>query len=291
MNDTPAYETLASTACFGGRHLVIRHQSQATGTAMEAALYLPPQSASGPESGPKPVVYYLSGLTCTWENAANKAGAQRYAAERGLILVFPDTSPRGKDAEDRSVADDANYDLGQGAGFYLDATEEPWAPHFRMESYLVQDLLPLIDANFPTDPGRRGLTGHSMGGHGALTLAMRHPDLFRSVSAFAPIVAPSLVPWGQKAFTAYLGEDRSRWAEHDATELVASRGWQGDILIDQGTDDQFLEEQLQPLLFEKAATAAGVPLTLRLQAGYDHSYWFVQSFIGEHLAWHAQRLG
>ena len=287
MNDSQRFETLTSTACFGGKHLVIRHRSQATGTAMEAALYLPP----GAESGPKPVVYYLSGLTCTWENAATKAGAQRAAAERGLILVFPDTSPRGKDTEGRSVADDPAYDLGQGAGFYLDATEPPWAPHFRMESYVIAELVPLVDANFPTDPGRRGITGHSMGGHGALTLAMRHPDLFKSLSAFAPVVAPTEVPWGQKAFGAYLGDDRTRWLEHDACHLVASRGWQGDVLIDQGTDDKFLEEQLQPLRFEKAATAAGVPLTLRLQAGYDHSYWFVQTFIAEHLAWHAERLG
>jgi len=287
MPDTPSFETIASTACFGGRHLVIRHQSRATGTAMEAALYLPP----GIESGPKPAVFYLSGLTCTWENAATKAGAQRYAAEHGLILVFPDTSPRGTDENGRAVADDPAYDLGQGAGFYLDATQTPWAPHFAMESYLVEELLPLVDANFPTDPGRRGVTGHSMGGHGALTLAMRHPGLFKSLSAFAPIVAPSEVPWGQKAFQAYLGEDRARWLEHDACHLVGSRGWTGDVLIDQGTDDRFVEEQLQPLRFEKAATAAGVPLTLRLQAGYDHSYWFVQSFIGEHLAWHKQRLG
>lgn len=286
MSETPPFETLTSTACFGGRHLVIRHKSPATGTAMEVALYLPP----GAETSPKPVVYYLSGLTCTWENAATKAGAQRYASELGLILVFPDTSPRGHDSQGRAVADDSAYDLGQGAGFYLDATEEPWAPHFKMESYLIQDLLPLVDAHFPTDPGRRGITGHSMGGHGALTLAMRHPQLFGSLSAFAPIVAPSEVPWGQKAFTAYLGEDRTRWLEHDATHLVATRGWKGDVLIDQGTDDKFLEEQLQPLRFEKAATEAGVPLTLRLQAGYDHSYWFVQSFIGEHLAWHAKRL-
>lgn len=288
MSDTPPpFETVASTACFGGKHLVIRHRSAATGTAMEAALFLPPKA----ESGPKPVVYYLSGLTCTWENAATKAGAQRYAAERGLILVFPDTSPRGLDLEGRSVADDPGYDLGLGAGFYLDATERPWAPHYSMESYLVGDLVPLIDAHFPADPERRGITGHSMGGHGALTLAMRHPELFRSLSAFAPIVAPAEVPWGQKAFAAYLGDDRARWLEHDACHLVASRGWKGDVLIDQGTDDKFLEEQLQPLRFEKAATAAGVPLTLRLQAGYDHSYWFVQSFIGEHLAWHADRLG
>lgn len=286
MSDALPFEIVSTTACFGGKHLVLRHYSQATGTTMEAAIYLPPKA----ESGPRPVIYYLSGLTCTWENAATKAGAQRYAAERGLILVFPDTSPRGSDAEGNSVADDPSYDLGQGAGFYLDATERPWAPHFKMESYILGDLIPLVDANFPVDPERRGVTGHSMGGHGALTLAMRHPGTFRSLSAFAPIVAPAEVPWGQKAFTAYLGDDPSRWLEHDATHLLASRGWGGDVLIDQGTDDKFLEEQLQPLRFEKAATAASVPLTLRLQAGYDHSYWFVQSFIGDHLAWHAERL-
>ena len=273
-------ETLAANACFGGRHAVYKHQSQATGTAMEFALYLPPQA----KQGPVPLLLYLSGLTCTWENAATKAGAQRAAAEQGMAVLFPDTSPRGEE-----VADDEGYDLGKGAGFYLDATQAPWTPHYRMESYVLE-LLDLAVAEFPLDPERVGITGHSMGGHGALTLAFRHPQRFGSLSAFAPIVAPAEVAWGQKVFTAYLGADQARWREHDACALVRARGWKDDILVDQGADDQFLEQQLQPLRFEQACGDAQVPLTLRLQAGYDHSYWFVQSFIPDHLAWHAKRL-
>lgn len=273
-------ETLSANTCFGGSQTLYRHASAATGTAMDFALYLPPQA----KQGPVPLLVYLSGLTCTWENAGTKAGAQRAAAERGLAVVFPDTSPRGE-----GVANDEAYDLGQGAGFYLDATEAPWTPHFRMESYVLE-LVELLLRDFPLDGQRVGVTGHSMGGHGALTLAMRHPDRFRSLSAFAPIVAPAAVPWGQKALAAYLGPDQARWRQHDACELVRARGWKGDILVDQGADDQFLERELQPLLFEQACADAQVPLTLRLQAGYDHSYWFVQSFIPDHLAWHAERL-
>lgn len=274
-------ETLAKHACFGGTQSVHAHASRATGTRMEFAVFVPPQAAERKV----PVLYYLSGLTCTWENATTKAGAQRYAAERGLMLVFPDTSPRGE-----GVANDAAYDLGQGAGFYVDASEAPWAPHFRMESYVTEELVELVEASFPALPGVRGVTGHSMGGHGALTLALRHPGLYRSLSAFSPIVAPSQVPWGQKALGAYLGADPAKWAEHDACALIQSKGWAGDILVDQGAADQFLERELQPQRLEAACRAAGVPLTLRLQPGYDHSYYFVQSFIGDHLAWHAQRL-
>jgi S-formylglutathione hydrolase len=274
-------ETLASTACFGGTHGVYRHRSRATGTAMEFCVYQPPRA----NDGPCPVVTYLSGLACTWENAATKAGAQRVAAELGLILVFPDTSPRGPE-----VANDPGYDLGQGAGFYLDATEAPWAPHFKMESYVAEELPAVIAANFPVDAARQGLTGHSMGGHGALTLALRHPGRWRSLSAFAPIVAPASVPWGEKAFTAYLGPDRDRWLAHDATALIAERGYAGEILVDQGLADQFLAVQLQPERLALVCEAKGVALTLRQHAGYDHAYWFVQSFIPDHLAWHAARL-
>lgn len=275
-------ETRSATACFGGTHGVYRHQSRATGTAMEFSVYQPPQA----KQGPCPVVTYLSGLTCTWENAATKAGAQRVAAELGLILVFPDTSPRGE-----GVANDPGYDLGQGAGFYLDATQEPWAPHYRMESYIAEELPALIAQHFPVDPARQGITGHSMGGHGALTLAMRHPGQWRSLSAFAPIVAPAAVPWGEKAFSNYLGGDRESWLAHDATALVSTHGWPGDILVDQGLADQFLERELQPERLRLVCEAKGVPLTLRLHEGYDHSYWFIASFIPDHLAWHAERLG
>jgi len=275
-------ETLATAACFGGSHGVYRHQSRATGTAMEFCVYQPPQA----KAGPCPVVTYLSGLTCTWENAATKAGAQRVAAELGLILVFPDTSPRGE-----GVPNDPGYDLGQGAGFYLDATEAPWSQHFKMESYVAEELPQLIAANFPADGARQGITGHSMGGHGALTLALRHPGRWRAVSAFAPIVAPASVPWGEKAFGAYLGPDRDRWLAHDATALLAEQGYAGELLVDQGLADQFLETQLQPERLKLVCEAKGIPLTLRLHAGYDHSYWFISTFMPDHLAWHRERLG
>jgi len=274
------FETVAKHVCFGGVQGVYAHDSTSTGTRMEVSVYVPrlnQERACG-------VVYYLSGLTCSWENATVKAGFQRVAAALGLIIVAPDTSPRGE-----GVPDDEAYDLGQGAGFYLDATQAPWDRNFRMESYIADELPSLIDAQFPNS-GKRGVMGHSMGGHGALTLAMRHPDVFQTVSALSPIVAPSQVPWGQKAFGAYLGDDRQSWAEHDACALVADRGWNGDIFIDVGADDQFLAVQLQPQLFKQACAAAGVDLTLRLQPGYDHSYYFVASYMDDHLAWHADRL-
>jgi len=274
-------ETISRWRSFDGTQGVYRYDSAATGTPMDVAVYVPPQA----ESGPLPVVTFLSGLTCTWENATTKAGFQRAAAERGLIVVAPDTSPRGE-----GVADDAAYDLGQGAGFYVDATEEPWAPHFRMWTYVTEELPALIAANFPADPGRQGIMGHSMGGHGALTVALSHPDRYRSVSAFAPIVAPSQVPWGRKALAAYLGADEAAWAVHDATRLVRDRGWPRDILIDQGEADGFLAEQLRPDLFADACRKAGVDLTSRLQPGYDHSYYFIASFMPDHMIWHARRL-
>ncbi len=264
--------------CHGGTHGVYRHTSRATGTEMTFSVWRP----RGVEK--PPVLFYLSGLTCTWENATTKAGAQRYAAEHGLALVFPDTSPRGDD-----VADDEDWQMGQGAGFYLDATEKPWAPHFAMEAYCADELPRLVCEAFGFDPARMGLTGHSMGGHGALTLAMRHPDRFRSVSGVAAIVAPSRVEWGRKALAAYLGDDPDAWAGHDACALVADRGWPADILLDQGLADGFFDG-LRPEWFAAACAEAKVPLTLRTHADYDHSYYFVQSVIGDHIAWHAERL-
>ncbi len=274
-------ETLEEHACFGGVQGVYAHESKATGTRMTFSVYQPPQA----REGAVPLLYYLSGLTCTWENATVKAGAQRYAAEAGLMLVFPDTSPRGE-----GVPDVDSYDFGSGAGFYVNATEAPWSQHYQMLSYCLEELPALVESSFPVQAGKRSITGHSMGGHGALTLALANPDRYSSVSAFAPIVNPSDVPWGQKALGGYLGQDPAVWRKHDATALVVELGWKGDILIDQGADDQFLGEALQPDRFQEACRAKGVPLTLRMQPGYDHSYYFVSSFIGDHIAWHAERL-
>ena len=231
-----------------------------------------------------PVLYWLSGLTCNEQNFITKAGAQRYAAEHGIAIVCPDTSPRGDD-----VADAEGYDLGKGAGFYVDATEAPWSAHYRMHSYVVDELPALIEANFPVTDAR-AISGHSMGGHGALVVALRNPGRYRSVSAFSPIVAPSLVPWGEKAFTAYLGDDRAAWAGYDATELVKSSSEKLPILVDQGEADEFLDGQLKPWLLKEAADAAGHPVYLRMQPGYDHSYYFIASFIGDHIAHHAKAL-
>ena len=277
-------EVLASTRSFGGTQLVCRHDSAATGTPMRFGLYLPPQAE---EAGARlPLLWFLSGLTCTEANFTEKAGAQRLAAELGLMLAVPDTSPRGE-----GVADDPAYDLGQGAGFWLDATEAPWAPHFRMESWVTGELPDLLAAEFPVDLARQSVFGHSMGGHGALTLALRHPGRFRSVSAFAPIVSPMRCPWGEKALTAYLGPDRARWRGHDATALIEDGARVAAILVDQGMADQFLEGQLKPELLREACDRAGIPLTLRMQEGYDHSYYFIGSFVADHLRWHAERLG
>ncbi|WP_265519384.1 S-formylglutathione hydrolase [Nitratireductor luteus] len=272
------FEKISDNQCFGGTQLTLAHHSRTTGTKMRLSVYLPPAA----KDGPVPVVYYLSGLTCTEENFTVKAGAQRVAAEMGLIVVAPDTSPRGE-----NVADSSEYDLGQGAGFYVDAVQEPWAPHFKMYSYIVHELPQLVAEDFPVRPGGAGIMGHSMGGHGALTIAMRHPDLFKSVSAFSPIVAPSQVPWGRKAFAAYLGDDEAAWAEHDACHLVRERGFPTQILIDQGADDPFLEEQLQTHRFIDALKEKGQSAKVRMQPGYDHSYFFVASFIDDHLRHHA----
>ncbi|WP_395944512.1 S-formylglutathione hydrolase [Brevundimonas sp.] len=274
-------ETTKTHAVHGGTLRYLKHDSATTGTPMTLSVFVPAGE------GPFPVLIWLSGLTCTEDNFTTKAGVYQAAAEHGVIIVAPDTSPRGE-----GVADDPAYDLGQGAGFYLDATQAPWTPHFRMESYVTGELIALIDAEFPT-AGVRSISGHSMGGHGALTLALNHPDLFRSVSAFAPISSPTRCPWGEKAFTAYLGEDRAAWARHDAALLMeagAAKGVYDDILIDQGDADSFLTDQLKPELLQAAAEAAGQTVTIRMQPGYDHSYFFMTSFIADHVAFHAARL-
>lgn len=268
-------QIVSETRMFGGRQITVEHESAATGTRMRVAVFLPNAE------GPLPALVYLSGLTCTEDNVTQKAGAQRMAAELRLVLIAPDTSPRGDD-----VADDPAYDLGQGAGFYVNATQKPWAPHFRMYDYVTQDLMALVAAEFPVDMAVVGLTGHSMGGHGALTIGLRHPELFKSISAFSPIVSPLNCPWGEKALSAYLGDNRAIWAEHDACALVKSRGWAGEILIDQGEADGFLAEQLKTHLFEEACAEAGVSVRIRMQSGYDHSYFFIASFIDDHLRHH-----
>ncbi|MBL9103356.1 MAG: S-formylglutathione hydrolase [Myxococcales bacterium] len=275
--------TLSESRSFGGVQRICSHLSSATGTTMRLSVYLPPAA----ERGPVPAVVFLSGLTCTEENFTTKAGAQRVASELGLIVVAPDTSPRGD-----GVADDPAYDLGQGAGFYLDATRAPWAPHFRMRTYVADELPALLAAELPVRPGALGIFGHSMGGHGALVLALHHPDRFRSVSAFAPICNPTAVPWGHKAFANYLGDDREAWNEHDAALLVgAGRRFPGHVLVDQGEADNFLASQLRPEALEAACAAAGQQLKLRRQPGYDHSYYFIASFLADHLVHHAKILG
>ena len=278
-----AFEVLSEQRCFGGVQGFYRRDSEAIGLPMRFGVYRPPQA----EAGPVPVLYYLAGLTCTEETFPIKAGAQRVAAELGLMLVSPDTSPRGTGIE--GEADD--WEFGAGAGFYLDATQAPWSRHYRMHQYVAHELPALVGERFAVDPDRSGILGHSMGGHGALTLALRYPRRFRSVSAFAPIVAPSAVPWGLKAFPRYLGEDRATWLAHDACALVAEHPHPGTILVDQGLADRFLEVQLQPERFEDACARAGQKLVLRRQPGYDHGYWFIQSFIADHLRHHARELG
>ena len=273
-------ERIEHRACFGGWQDVYRHRSEVLGCDMTVGVYLPPQV----EQGPCPVLYWLSGLTCTEQNFITKAGAQRYAAEHGIILVAPDTSPRGED-----VADAEGYDLGKGAGFYVNATQAPWASHYRMYDYIVDELPAWVEAD-PMASDRRAISGHSMGGHGALTIALKNPGRYRSVSAFSPIVAPMQVPWGQKAFAAYLGDDREAWTAWDTVELIRQAREQLPLLVDQGDADEFLQGQLKPELLQAAAAEAGHPLTLRMQPGYDHSYYFIASFIGDHIAHHAAAL-
>lgn len=273
-------KTISENACFGGTQGVYSHQSDTCQCEMTFAVYLPPQAVEGPV----PVLWYLSGLTCTHENAMVKAGAQAWAAEAGIALVFPDTSPRGKD-----VADDDAYDLGKGAGFYVDASEKPWAPHFKMWSYIADELPALVFEKFDLLQDSQGITGHSMGGHGALTLAMNRPEQYKSVSAFAPIANPAKSPWGQKQLGAYLGDDAAKWSAHDATLLMEKSGYPGHILIDQGADDQFLD-LLKPEKLAAAIAAKRQPATFRMQAGYDHSYFFVATFMEDHIAHHADIL-
>lgn len=276
-------ETVSEQRCFGGTQGVYRHDSEATGTPMQFAVYTPPAA----ERGAVPVLWFLSGLTCTEENFTVKAGAQRYAAEQGMMLVVPDTSPRGAGLP----GEDDEYDFGTGAGFYLDALTEPWRGHYRMYTYVTRELRDLVAAEFPADPDRQGITGHSMGGHGALTIGLKNPDVYRSVSAFAPICAPMRVPWGRKAFSGYLGDDAGAWSEYDATELLRQGRTTGPILVDQGESDGFLDEQLRPDLLRDACAKARQTVDIRLQPGYDHSYFFIASFVGDHVRFHRERLG
>lgn len=273
-------ETVSENACFGGVQGVYKHASTSCSCDMTFGLFLPAEA----KDGPVPLLWFLSGLTCTHENAMTKAGAQAWAAEQGIALIFPDTSPRGED-----VADDEAYDLGQGAGFYVNATQQPWALHFRMWDYVTDELPKLIERNFEIDMDRQAITGHSMGGHGALTIAMSFPNRFRSVSAFAPISNPTESDWGRKQFTAYLGSDETKWGPHDATLLMREKGFDGPVLIDTGTNDQFID-LLRPEAFAQAVAAKRQQATLRLQPGYDHSYFFISTFMEEHMAFHADAL-
>ncbi|HYD98412.1 MAG TPA: S-formylglutathione hydrolase [Alphaproteobacteria bacterium] len=275
-------ETRSEHRCHGGRMGFYAHASAATGCTMRFAVFVPPQAAQGPV----PALYYLAGLTCTEETFAIKAGAQRWAAEHGLMLVAPDTSPRGLGLP----GEDEDWDFGTGAGFYLDAAAAPWSGGYRMQSYVNEELPALIEAHFPARPDRRGIFGHSMGGHGALVTALRNRGRWHSVSAFAPIANPMAVPWGEKAFGRYLGPDRSAWAEWDASALLRRGPLPQPILVDQGLEDQFLASQLRPEALEAAAAESGQALVLRRHAGYDHSYWFVQSFMADHIAHHAGQL-
>lgn len=276
-----AIETVSENKAFGGVQGVYRHASAATGTEMTFAAFVPEHAAGAR----LPVLWFLSGLTCTHANVTEKGDYRAACAEHGVIFVAPDTSPRGE-----GVPDDPAYDFGQGAGFYLDATEQPWAEHFRMRRYIEEELPALIGEQFPVDMARQGISGHSMGGHGALTIGLRNPERFRSVSAFAPIVAPSQVPWGEKALGGYLGDDRAAWRRYDACALIEEGARVAELLVDQGDADAFLAEQLQPERLRDACAGAGIDLTLRMQPGYDHSYYFISTFMADHIAWHAARL-
>ena len=274
-------ELISESRCFGGLQRTYRHASAATGTPMRFAVFLPPHT----ERGPVPALWFLAGLTCTEDNFIQKAGAQRVASELGIALIAPDTSPRGD-----TVPDDPAYDFGKGAGFYLDATEAPWATNFRMRSYIESELPAVIASELPIDPTRQSISGHSMGGHGALTIGLRNPGRFRSVSAFSPVVSPSNCPWGEKALGGYLGSDRAAWRAYDACALIADGARLPELLVEQGTADQFLQKELKPELLEAACRDAGIALTLNRREGYDHSYFFIASFIEDHVRWHAARL-
>ncbi len=274
-------ETVSEARSFGGTQGVYSHVSEATGTEMTFAVFVPEHR----EGELLPVLFYLSGLTCTHANVMEKGEYRQQCADEGIIFVAPDTSPRGDD-----VPDDEGYDFGKGAGFYVNATEEPWARNFHMRRYVEEELPALIAANFPVDMERQGITGHSMGGHGALTISLRNPGRFRSTSAFAPIVSPINCPWGEKALTGYIGEDRAAWREYDACALIEDGARLPDLLVDQGRGDNFLEEQLKTHLLDEAVRKAGIPATIRMQDGYDHSYYFISTFMAEHIAWHAGKL-
>ncbi len=276
-------EKIGENICFGGRQLRYCHASEVLDCEMNFSIYLPPQA----EQGKVPVLYWLSGLTCTDENFVTKAGAQRYAAEHGIAIVAPDTSPRGEGVPDDP---EAAWDFGLGAGFYVNATQSPWSQHYRMYDYVVTELPALLKAQFPVDEARMAISGHSMGGHGALTIALKNPGRFKSVSAFSPICSPLRCPWGEKALGMYLGDDRATWAEHDSCALMAHVEEKLPALVDQGDTDNFLQEQLKPELLQEVANSVGYPLELRMQPGYDHSYFFIASFIGEHIAFHASHL-
>jgi S-formylglutathione hydrolase len=277
-----ALEIVSESRCFGGRQVTYKHRSESCACTMRFAAYLPPAA----ERGPVPAVYWLSGLTCTEENFSVKSGAQRYAAELGVALIIPDTSPRGVNIP----SEDAQIDIGTGAGFYVNATEAPWAAHYKMYDYVSAELVALVNANLPVDAARKSISGHSMGGHGALLIGIRNPDRYRSISAFAPITAASLSVWGQPAFAAYLGADRERWREYDVAEQIRRRPSKHDLLVDQGTADPFLDK-LRPADLQRACAESGQRLSYRERAGYDHGYFFVSSFIGEHLKFHAAALG
>ena len=278
-------ETVSENRSHGGRQLVVKHPSAATGTDMTFSIFLPPQAESG---GKLPVVWYLSGLTCTHANVTEKGEYRAACAEHGLVFVAPDTSPRGEGVPDDPAG---AYDFGLGAGFYVDATEEPYARNYRMWTYVTEELPALVAAQFPVDMARQGITGHSMGGHGALTIALRYPGRFRSVSAFAPIVAPSQVLWGQKALGGYLGQDGPGWRRHDAVALIEDGARLDELLVDVGTADPFLEKELKPELLDRACAKAGIELSLNMRDGYDHSYYFISTFMAGHLRWHAERMG
>lgn len=275
-------EQISSNLTFGGKHQRFKHNSRSCQCDMTFAIYLPPQA----QQNKVPVLYWLSGLTCNDENFSTKAGAQRVAAELGIALVMPDTSPRGVNLP----GEDDSYDFGSAAGFYLNATQQPWSKHYHMYDYVVQELPQLINEQFPVDGKRVSISGHSMGGHGALTIALNNPDKFHSVSAFAPIVAPTQVPWGQKALMGYLGEDRSLWKQYDAVQLITDGAVPPPMLVDQGDADNFLKEQLRPELLQRVCQDKGIDCNLRLQSGYDHSYFFIATFIEEHLRFHARYL-
>ena len=277
------FEMIDSHRSHGGEQQRYRHRSETLGCDMVYSVFLPPQATDGPV----PVLYYLSGLTCTDENFVAKAGAQQHAARHGIAIVAPDTSPRGEEVPDDP---DGAWDFGSGAGFYVNATQAPWDKHYRMYDYVLEELPALINESMPVDGDRQAITGHSMGGHGALTVGLRNPDRYRSISAFSPICSPSQCPWGHKALGRYLGDDQTQWLAHDACHLIGQASRQLPILVDQGGSDGFLVEQLKPELLMSAATEAGYPINLRLQAGYDHSYFFVSSFMADHMAFHAQYL-